>query len=111
MLLFINSFPSRILSRRASQYRRAPLTLFGSPPSNALNDPMAFSNIEYYISGNGITTPSSSSESGSTTEESASIEAPSRRDVGHRSHKPCEPHLQGTKRTGEFCIHDWSVWL
>ena len=71
---------------------------------------MAFSNtIKYYITGNGgndITTPSSSSESGSATEESAPIEAPLRRDVGDHSRKPCEAYSQGTKRNGESCVHD-----
>jgi hypothetical protein len=80
---------------------------FGSSPSDDLSDSMAFSNtIKYYITGNGITTPSSSSESGSATGESASIKAPSRRAVGDHSHKPCEAYSQGTKRTGESCVHD-----
>ena len=68
---------------------------------------MAFSNtIKYYITGNGLTTPSSSSESGSATEESASIKAPFRPAVGDHPHKPGEVYSQGTKRTGESCVHD-----
>ena len=70
---------------------------------------MAFSNtIKYYITGNGVTTPSSSSssESGSATEESASIKTPFRRAVGDHPHKPGEAYSQGTKRTGESCVHD-----
>ena len=68
---------------------------------------MAFSNtIKYYITGNGIATPSSSSESGSAAEESASIKAPFRRAIGDHPHKPCEAYSQGTKRTGESYVDD-----
>ena len=110
MLLFINSVSSKILSRRASQHRRAPLTLIGSAPSNALNDPMAFPNtIKYYITGDKASSRSSS-ESESAAEESASIEASPYRAVDNTSRKLCEAHSQGTKRkkTRELCNHDCS---
>jgi hypothetical protein len=67
---------------------------------------MAYPNtIKYYIDG---MTPSPSAESRSTAEKLASIEPSSLHTVDRLPHEPHTASSRGTKRAGEYPIHDRS---